>query len=167
PVRAGPVSAPIPEIAPMLQPQDCRFWRAALQTGLIDEARLRPCWEGIPAEKRDADAIDRRLARKAVEAGLMTRWQAQQLLVGVRPQSLIYNKYVIEDIIGQGGMGRVYRARDRALRRPVALKVLSKERMNNPRALARFRREAWVGAQLQHENLVRVYDAGEEAGDRK
>ena len=44
---------------------------------------------------------------------------------------------------------------------PVALKILSRERMNNPRALARFRREARVGAQLQHENLIRVYDEGE------
>ncbi len=71
---------------------------------------------------------------------------------------------MIENILGQGGMGRVYLAHDHKLDRQVALKVLSRERMNNPRALARFRREARVGAQLQHDNLVRIYDAGEEEG---
>lgn len=148
----------------MLQPADSRFWQVALQTGLVDEDRLKTCWNEIPREKRTPDAIDRRLARRVVESGLLTRWQAQQLLAGVRPQAFVYDKYVIEDMIGQGGMGRVYRARDRSLRRPVAIKMLSRDRMSNPRALARFQREAWVGAQLQHENLVRIYDAGEHGG---
>src|SRR3954453_18669988 len=67
-------------------------------------------------------------------------------------------------MIGQGGMGRVYLARDTRLNRSVALKILSPERMNNPRAIARFQREARVGAQLQHENLVRIYDEGEANG---
>ena len=61
-------------------------------------------------------------------------------------------------------MGRVYLAKDTRLNRRVALKILSPERMNNPRAIARFQREARVGAQLQHENLVRIYDEGEANG---
>ena len=61
-------------------------------------------------------------------------------------------------------MGRVYLARDTRLNRRVALKILSPERVNNPRAIARFHREALVGAQLQHENLVRIYDEGEANG---
>ncbi len=67
-------------------------------------------------------------------------------------------------MIGQGGMGRVYLARDTRLNRLVALKILSPERLSNPRAVARFQREARVGAQLQHENLVRIYDFGESNG---
>ena len=67
-------------------------------------------------------------------------------------------------MIGQGGMGRVYLARDTRLSRQVALKILSPERMSNPRAIARFEREARVGAQLQHENLVRIYDFGVSRG---
>jgi serine/threonine protein kinase len=150
----------------MVEPQATRFWHAALQSGLIDERALAACWDKIPADKRSADAIDRRLARKAVEMGYMTIWQAQQLLAGVRPQALRYDKYILLDMIGQGGMGRVYLAKDVRLNRRVALKVLSRERMNNPRALARFQREAKVGAQLQHENLVRIYDEGEAHGNR-
>ena len=61
-------------------------------------------------------------------------------------------------------MGRVFLARDTRLDRVVALKILSPERLSNPRAIARFQREARVGAQLQHENLVRIYDFGESDG---
>ena len=93
----------------------------------------------------------------------LTLWQAQQLLAG-RSSGYKVDRYVLLDLIGQGGMGRVYLARDTRLNRRVALKILSPERVSNPRAIARFQREARVGAQLQHENLVRIYDFGESNG---
>ncbi len=93
----------------------------------------------------------------------MTLWQAQQLIAG-RTSGYKVDRYVLLDLIGQGGMGRVYLARDTRLNRRVALKILSPDRMNNPRAIARFQREGRVGAQLQHENLVRIYDFGESLG---
>ena len=93
----------------------------------------------------------------------LTFWQAQQLLAG-RSSGYKVDRYLLLDLIGQGGMGRVYLARDTRLNRPVALKILSPERLSNPRAIARFEREARVGAQLQHENLVRIYDFGESKG---
>lgn len=150
----------------MVEPQATRFWHAAVQSGLIDAKSLEACWAKIPVDKRTPEAADRRLARKVVEAGYLTLWQAQRLLEGVRPQSLHFDKYDLLDVIGQGGMGRVYLAQDTRLSRRVALKVLSRDRMTNPRAVARFRREAKVGAQLQHENLVRIYDEGEAHGAR-
>src|SRR5262249_17233767 len=126
---------------------------------------LKACWDAIPPEKRVGDQvqIDRRIARQAVHAGLLTLWQAQQLLAG-RSTGFKINRYTLIDLIGQGGMGRVYLAKDTRLNRRVALKILSPERVNNPRAIARFQREARVGAQLQHENLVRIYDEGEANG---
>jgi serine/threonine protein kinase len=148
----------------MLRPQDSRFWLATTQAGLVEAGKLRACWDAIPDEKRTVDAIDRRLARRVVEAGHLTRWQAQQLILGMRPQSLRYDRYILQDILGQGGMGRVYLAWDSRLNRRVAVKVLARDRMNNPRAVTRFKREARVGAQLQHENLVRIYDEGEAEG---
>lgn len=148
----------------MLDPTTSRFWQAALQSTLLDVDGLTACWEAIPPEKRDSpEHIDRRLGRQAVILGQMTLWQAQQLLAG-RITGFRVDRYVLEDLIGQGGMGRVYCARDTRLDRQVALKILSPDRMNNPRAIARFRREAKVGAQLQHENLVRLYDFGESQG---
>ncbi len=149
----------------MVEPQASRFWHAAIKSGLLDEATLKAAWDSIPPEKRTHDAIDRRLARQIVNAGRITLWQAQQLLAG-RWQGLRIAKYELMDVIGHGGMGRVYLAKDTRLNRQVALKILSRERMNNPRAMARFRREAKVGAQLQHENLVRIYDEGDAHGVR-
>jgi len=61
-------------------------------------------------------------------------------------------------------MGRVFLASDTRLKRHVALKILSPDRVNNPRAVTRFTREGLVGAQLQHENVVRIYDFGESRG---
>src|SRR5262249_49961176 len=148
---------------PMVEPQASRFWHAALQSGLIDAPGLEACWQAIPLEKRTPEAIDRRLALQTVSSGHLTRWQAQQVLGG-RSAGFKVDRYVLLDLIGQGGMGRVYLARDTRLNRLVALKVLSPERMNNPRAVERFKREAKVGAQLQHENLVRIYDEGEAGG---
>ncbi len=148
----------------MLDPKTSQFWKAGIQSGLLDDESLSRCWEAIPPEKRlAAEHLDRRLGRQAVHLGLLTLWQAQQLLAG-RVAGFRVDRYVLLNLIGQGGMGRVYLARDTRLNRQVALKILSPERMNNPRAIARFQREARVGAQLQHENLVRLYDFGESHG---
>ncbi len=147
----------------MVDPTESRFWKATLQSELIDAEALKAGFEAIPPEKCVADQLDRRLARQAVQAGYLTLWQAKQLLSG-RSTGFKVNRYVLLDLIGQGGMGRVYLARDTRLNRRVAVKILSRERVNNFRAVARFQREARVGAQLQHENLVRIYDEGEDNG---
>src|SRR3954471_22520834 len=148
----------------MLEPKASRFWQSALQSGLMEVQGLTACWEAIPPEKREApEHLDRRLARQAVQQSHMTLWQAQQLLDG-RTSGFRFDRYLLVDLIGHGGMGRVYLARDTRLGRLVALKILAPERMNNPRAIARFQREARVGAQLQHEHLVRIYDFGEANG---
>jgi eukaryotic-like serine/threonine-protein kinase len=148
----------------MLDPQASRFWQSTLLSGLMDVQGLTACWEAIvPAKREIAEHLDRRLARQAVQSRALTLWQAQQLLAG-RTSGFKVDRYVLLDLIGQGGMGRVYLARDIRLNRRVALKILSPERVNNPRAIARFQREARVGAQLQHENLVRIYDFGESNG---
>src|SRR6516162_5186216 len=145
----------------MADPQASRFWIASTQSGLLDVRSLFTCWEAIPLDKREAlEHLDRRLARQAVQQGFLTLWQAQQLLAG-RTSGFRVDRYLLVDLIGHGGMGRVYLARDTRLSRYVALKILAPERVNNPRAIQRFQREARVGAQLQHENLVRVYDFGE------
>ncbi|MCY3024101.1 MAG: protein kinase, partial [Planctomycetota bacterium] len=66
--------------------------------------------------------------------------------------------------IGQGGMGAVFRAVHGTLERPVALKLLPAELAGNPEYVARFLREARAVAALRHDNVVQVYDAGEEDG---
>src|SRR5947209_1093826 len=70
--------------------------------------------------------------------------------------------YEIEELIGRGGMGEVYRAADTRLGRDVAIKVLSSHLADEPAALARFRREARAVAALSHPNIVAVFDVGAE-----
>jgi eukaryotic-like serine/threonine-protein kinase len=148
----------------MLDPQASQFWQAAIRSGLVDVEHLTACWDAIdPAKRDDPEQINQRLARRAVRLGSLTLWQAQQLLAG-RATGYMVDRYRLLDLLGQGGMGRVYLARDTRLDRLVALKILAPERLNNPRALARFEREARMGARLQHENLVRIYDFGESNG---
>ena len=66
--------------------------------------------------------------------------------------------------IGRGGMGIVYEAIQRSLKRRVALKILPKQALLDPQQLQRFRREARTAAQLHHTHLVSLYGAGEEDG---
>ena len=87
---------------------------------------------------------------------------------GQPPQAVsdikMLGKYQIEKRIGAGGMGTVYLARDTQLKRIVALKVLSRDKAQNPTLVKRFQAEAQAAAQLRHDNIVAVYDSGEADG---
>src|SRR3954469_17095049 len=74
------------------------------------------------------------------------------------------NRYEIEREIARGGMAEVYLARDQALNRPVALKALFPEYAREPSFVERFRREAQAAANLNHPNIVAIYDWGQESG---
>jgi len=71
-----------------------------------------------------------------------------------------FGKYLIERMIGRGGMGEVYLARDTFLDRSVAVKVLPLQRSGDARFRERMQREAAAAARVEHPNLVRVFDAG-------
>lgn len=139
--------------------QNTGFWKDTLERQLLGLEQLEKCLSDIPLEKRTPEKIENRLARLAVHHKYLTLWQAQRILTR-RATSLMLDKYLLLDTLGQGGMGRVFLALDRRLNRRVAIKVLNPDRMNHERSLARFEREAQVGGQLQHENLVRIYDVG-------
>jgi serine/threonine-protein kinase len=74
------------------------------------------------------------------------------------------NRYEIERELAQGGMAEVYLARDQLLNRPVALKALFPEYAREPSFVERFRREAQAAANLNHPNIVAIYDWGQESG---
>ena len=74
------------------------------------------------------------------------------------------DKYLIEQLLGIGGMGTVYRARHLLIDRPVAIKVLNQRFAEDETVQARFRREAKAAGRLQHPNAVLVTDFGQTAG---
>jgi len=72
--------------------------------------------------------------------------------------------YRLDSLLGAGGMGEVYRARDLRLDRDVAVKILPERLAGDPEALRRFEREAKAVAALSHPNILAIYDFGVEAG---
>ncbi|MFA1554040.1 protein kinase domain-containing protein [Actinomadura chokoriensis] len=75
---------------------------------------------------------------------------------------MLSGRYELLEPLGRGGMGVVYRARDRELERIVAVKVLPAEMLRDEGSRARFRREARAVASLSHPNITVVYDIGED-----
>jgi len=78
--------------------------------------------------------------------------------------SLIGQRYEVLQVLGQGGMGAVYKARDREVNRIVALKVIRPDLAGNPSIIDRFKQELVLSRQVTHKNVVRIYDLGEADG---
>lgn len=70
----------------------------------------------------------------------------------------ISNRYVVEEMLGQGGMSAVYKGTDPNLKRVVAIKVIHSHLSNNPDFVQRFEEEAAAVAQLRHHGIIQVYD---------
>jgi hypothetical protein len=84
--------------------------------------------------------------------------------VGTEPGRIV-GSYQLEGILGRGGMGVVYRARDLRLGRPVALKLLADHAAGDPRFRDRFLRERRAATTIDHPNVLPVYEAGEADGE--
>jgi hypothetical protein len=84
--------------------------------------------------------------------------------VGTLEEGAVIGTYRVEGVLGRGGMGVVYRARDRRLDRLVALKLLSGETAQDPRFRERFLRESRAAAGIDHPNVLPVYEAAEVGG---
>jgi serine/threonine protein kinase/tetratricopeptide (TPR) repeat protein len=80
------------------------------------------------------------------------------------PGTLLAGRYEIVRVLGEGGMGAVYQARDRELERIIALKVIRPELAGNAAILQRFKQELILARHVTHKNVVRIYDLGEADG---
>ena len=79
---------------------------------------------------------------------------------GITVGAVVDGKYRVDSMIGQGGMGAVFKAWDLRLERPVAIKVVRPHLISDPDSRARFNRESKIVARLQHPSIVTVYDYG-------
>ncbi|HZR31908.1 MAG TPA: tetratricopeptide repeat protein [Terriglobales bacterium] len=78
--------------------------------------------------------------------------------------TILAGRYEILQMLGEGGMGAVYKATDRELERTVALKVIRPELAGNPAIIQRFKQELILARQVTHRNVIRIYDLGEAEG---
>lgn len=80
------------------------------------------------------------------------------------PGTLLAGRYEILQLLGRGGMGAVYKARDKELDRLVALKLIRPELARNPEMLRRFKQELILARQVTHKNVIRIFDLGQSDG---
>jgi len=83
---------------------------------------------------------------------------------GIEPGSRVGGRFVVDRLLGAGGMGAVFLARDEQLGETVALKVIAGGGVLDPAAADRFRREASAARRISHTNVVRIHDIGEAMG---
>lgn len=135
-----------------------QFLEVLRQSGLLESKDFAVA-EAAARRFSDASA----LARYLVQKKLLTRWQAGQLLLG--RTSFTLGKYQLLDLLGRGGMGKVFLARHTMMNRTVALKLIAEQWCKESAALERFLNEARAAAALDHPNLVHAYNVDTE-GDR-
>jgi serine/threonine protein kinase len=123
------------------------------KSGLVPEEHLEAALERVPVTDRA-----RSVARALVQDGLLTKFQAELLLVG-RTNGFTLGQYRILDQLGEGGMGRVFKAEHLAMGRTVAIKVLAPQHTRTEKARALFLREVRAAGRLMHPNIVTAHDA--------
>jgi len=129
--------------------------------GVVDGDRLARFEPDGAARESAADGAE--MARRLVESGELTPFQAETLLRDGNCR-LRFGEYVVVDRLGAGGMGEVYRARHLRMDRVVALKIPAEKSLRSPDAVKRFEREVKAAARLVHPNIVTAYDAGTQDG---
>ena len=128
------------------------------RAGLLSESDFESVCGELSASGEVVTA-DRLLDRLA-ERGRLTEFQRQRVGEG-RSEELVLGNYTIVSCIGAGGMGEVFKAVHRRMKRQVAIKVLLLDKANSRGRIELFEREIETMAQLSHPNIVAAYDADE------
>jgi serine/threonine protein kinase len=136
------------------------FLSAIEESGILPAAKSREVHDRLASRK---DLVDpSALAHHLVEEGTLTSFQARRLLKGEK--GLVFGRYILLDLIGQGARGRVFKARHRLMDRVVALKMVLPDDSLSQTSVARFFREMKIVGLLDHPNVVRAIDADEHEG---
>lgn len=127
--------------------------------GLLSPQQLQELGMWIIAQRPDVQ----RLAAELERRGWLTIFQVREITQG-RGKQLQLGPYLLLDLLGEGGMGRVYKARHQRLGRLCAIKVIRRERLKHPAVEERFRKEIEALGRMHHPNVVEVFNA-DQAGD--
>src|SRR6266567_4371438 len=118
----------------------------------------------IPAPHEAPTALESPIGRPvSAPQSARSSWNAPLLLP---TGTVLANRYEIQQLLGEGGMGAVYKARDAELDRVIALKVIRPELASNPEILQRFKQELVLARQVTDRNIIRIFDLGEADGIR-
>lgn len=143
-------------------PRLAEFLEHLSQSRLVSAEALEPLRSTFPMEPAGDAAV--RFARLLVSKGLLTSYQANKLLNG-RTRGFFLGPYRILRRLGEGGMGKVYLAEHRTDRRRVAIKVLPPQKaLEDEQVLRRFLREMELSKRVDHPNVARTIEVGQEAG---
>ncbi|QDU25638.1 Serine/threonine-protein kinase PknB [Anatilimnocola aggregata] len=138
-----------------------QFAKSVIVAGLSSADEIKGLWNELPAGQRPKDGAA--LAKLLVEREKLTKFQAEELLAGSQTP-LVLGDYVLLARIGAGGMGQVFKAQHRRMKRLVAIKLLPTSLTKDDAAIKRFEREVEAAAKLVHPNIVVAYDAGHAKG---
>ncbi len=129
-----------------------------ISLGLLSDVDVTGTREQLEKTKDDLDVPA--FLQAFVDGGKLTPFQAERVRDG-RAEELVMGNYLLLSNIGEGGMGTVYKALHRKMRRVLALKVMKTDTPKSLNFLARFEREVRAAGRLVHPNVVATYDAGE------
>src|SRR5262245_11736583 len=132
------------------------FLRNLSASGLFSQQEINVSLDSL---SRPLQADGEAVARHFITAGKLTPFQAEAVSQG-RIEGLLIGNHEVLERLGEGGMGTVYKARHRRMKRVVAIKVLSRVAQSE-HFLPRFQREVEAVARLSHPNIVMAYDADE------
>ena len=138
-----------------------QFIAGLSRSGLMTADEVQGVLVSLPPEMQPPTINS--LAAELVRRGTLTKFQVGRIALG-QPSGLVLGKYIIQDKIGEGGMGEVFVAEHRRMKRPVVVKILPATAMESEYSIRRFQREVEAAAKLQHPNIVTAFDAGEEHG---
>jgi serine/threonine protein kinase len=139
------------------------FLQLVRKSGLVQEQPLAALLEhlGDLGQAGDEHAQVAKVASAMVCRGLLSIFQAEKLLEG-KCRGFTIGNYRVLERLGKGGLGNVYLCQHQFTGRRMAVKVLRGANSEDPVAIKRFYREAKAAASLQHPNIVRAYDVGQD-----
>lgn len=146
------------ESLPELDEDTRIFLASAVQSQLVAIEEVRRIMGLLHSQGDDFSA--KHVAKAFVHSGLVTHWQSEQLRRG-KKRGFVLGDFLLRKPLGRGGQCVVYLAAHRIMKRSVALKILPADESKKPAVAERFRREARVASQLNHPNVVCVYEFGE------